>query len=29
MDYDLGDEHRRALEIFGAKAKALGLLPRS
>lgn len=27
MDYDLGEEHRRALEMFGAKARAQGLLP--
>lgn len=26
MDYDLGEEHMRALETFGAKARALGLL---
>ncbi len=27
MDYELGDEHHRALETFGAKARAQGLLP--
>jgi chorismate dehydratase len=27
MDYDLGEEHQQALEIFGAKAYANGLLP--
>ena len=27
MDYDLGEEHRQALETFGAKAYANGLLP--
>jgi chorismate dehydratase len=27
MDYDLDDEHRQALETFGAKAYANGLLP--
>jgi chorismate dehydratase len=26
MDYDLGDEHQRALATFGAKARAQGLL---
>jgi chorismate dehydratase len=26
MDYDLGEEHRQALELFGAKAYANGLL---
>ncbi len=27
MDYDLGEEHLQALETFGAKARAHGLLP--
>ncbi|MDQ2799959.1 MAG: menaquinone biosynthesis protein [Armatimonadota bacterium] len=27
MDYDLGDEHQQALALFGAKARANGLLP--
>ncbi|MBV9852411.1 MAG: menaquinone biosynthesis protein [Armatimonadetes bacterium] len=27
MDYELGEEHWRALETFGAKARANGLLP--
>ena len=27
MDYDLGEQHERALEMFGVKARANGLLP--